>query len=904
MVLSVTARLAAGSPAAAPCTDCVVLALDAGPASRLAHSGAPLEGLDVVLSTAAASAAGDLAAAGARVWLDTPVSVEWSAPEALVHATGLVLTVPPEVPAVFAVQHAATAARAARPQAALVLRLSERLLDPAAARAVAPYVDAVLVPEPPTFEVVQVFAGLDIWVWSEARDPLDATAATGVTAVIITPEDAAAAAAFLSTVRGWLPPGLTPLPDVQVECDGCRTSVWLHPETLHAMAIVDGVAPGARVRIAPGARDVRMATLTGDARGAPLLPLERGSDTGAWVSPGASGRLVLDIAGWRGTDEEVYRTAVEVTAARTLTVGEIVARHQAQRARQQAVVRSVIAAGTTVLSFEVPGFPAPVSVTADTTIYTRGPVTEIAQASIRVNGADMTLDGRAPRLPIVDAERVSTPPLTITLTAAYEYRLHGREDRGGRSTYVVGFSPVLDDEPGFRGRAWIDADTFALVRMEASQTGLRGPIVSAEQHDEYVPVRVGEREVWLQGRSSSYQIYQAAGLRTPIHREVVTPVLEVNPADFDSRLADAYASRAVMLRDTPMGYRYLVPAPGEPAAPRVLAETAGQRVVSLAFGMLLDPNISVPLPYAGVSYLDFDFLDRGIQFSGFFGGAYGQLAWTVPGVLRPGWQLTGRAFGIAASYNDRAFEDGLEQYDENIRQRPFRTSVALVAPFSARAQLRLGYEFEYTAFRRSDDTAPSFVVPAAGLVHGLRVGLDVQRGPWSALLWWNPARRQGWRAWGYGGGEEERIVAFQRYGATIARSWVLGPGSMARVEAQWMDGRRLDRFSRYTFDSLENRLRGYPSAALRYDRGAVLRSVATWAPAARLRLDGFADYAVVRDPGFGDRVRSYPGIGVAAELPLPRRMLVAVEWGYGLEARNRDGSRGTHVVRLSGLKVF
>jgi hypothetical protein len=246
----------------------------------------------------------------------------------------------------------------------------------------------------------------------------------------------------------------------------------------------------------------------------------------------------------------------------------------------------------------------------------------------------------------------------------------------------------------------------------------------------------------------------------------VTPRHEVNVHDFEARLASAHLSDAVMLRDTPEGYRYLVPArgarrpAGDTAAPgdgpadggatRVIAPGAARRVVTLAFGALIDPNITVPLPFAGLSYLDFDFLGKGGQFSGFFGGTFAQAAWTVPSFIRRRWQLTGRAFGIAVSYNDRSFRDGLEQYDENILQRPFRADATVVAPLSARAQLRVGYELDHAAFEAGPDTAESFVVPADALVHAARVALDVQRGPWNALAWWSPARRQGWRPWGRG----------------------------------------------------------------------------------------------------------------------------------------------------------
>ena len=87
---------------------------------------------------------------------------------------------------------------------------------------------------------------------------------------------------------------------------------------------------------------------------------------------------------------------------------------------------------------------------------------------------------------------------------------------------------------------------------------------------------------------------------------------------------------------------------------------------TLAFGVIVDPNIIAPLPFAGLSYVDFNLFGTGAQFNGFFGGTYGQLAFSVPSLRGSRWQLAGRAFGIASSYNDRAFVGGREQYDRNI----------------------------------------------------------------------------------------------------------------------------------------------------------------------------------------------------------------------------------------------
>jgi hypothetical protein len=339
---------------------------------------------------------------------------------------------------------------------------------------------------------------------------------------------------------------------------------------------------------------------------------------------------------------------------------------------------------------------------------------------------------------------------------------------------------------------------------------------------------------------------------------------------------------------------------------RVLARPA-TRIRTAAFGVIVDPNISQPLPFAGLSYVDFDLFGTGTQFNGFFGGSYGQLAFSVPSLRGTRWQLAGRAFGIASSYNDRAFESGREQYALDIRQRPAQAAVWLLRPLSARAALRIEYVWDYNRFGRHDVTAPEFVIPRNQNAHTIRIGLDGQRAGWQGSIWGSYSRRIGWRAWGlpaqraaFSGAEAD----YQRYGASVLRSQALSARVTTRIEAAVMAGSELDRFSRYAFGTFDNRLHGYPSALIRYDRGGVIRTAAAVSLFRILRLDGFADTALVRDPGFGRGLRPYSGLGAAIEAPAPFGTLVAVEWGYGLQGIDTEGRRGTHVIRLSGYKVF
>ena len=640
-----------------------------------------------------------------------------------------------------------------------------------------------------------------------------------------------------------------------------------------------------------------------------------------WVVAAPSDALdarefIQSIASAAAPSPDAFTEEVDVRGARRLTALEVVARHQAVARRQDLRVDRVISRGVMTLTFEAPGFPAPITITSDTVVYEGAERTELEQRSIRVNGIEFKGTG-VPRLPIIEPERVATLPLKISLSDLYRYRLEQDEVIRGIRCYVVGFEPAETRMPLFRGRAWIAMETFAVVRISATQTGLRGPIVSSEQIDEFAEVEPG---TWLLSRSEIRQLYEGAAHRTPIQRILEIRAHEVNPADFHARLQRAYASSSLILRDTAEGFRYLEREPIRDGAPagappiRVHVAERSDRIRTLAAGVIIDPNISRPLPFAGISYADFNLFDTGAQLNAFFGGSYGQLAFSMPSLGGTRWQLGTRAFGIASSYNDRAFREGREIYDENVRQRPAHGSMWVLRPLTSRLSMRLGYDIDYTRLTRGPQTAEGFVVPANQVVHGARLAIEGQRGGWAGSLWWNPARRSGWRPWGRldvtnevtnGSAEyDPRHHAFQRFGFTVSRATALTPTVVTRVELAGMSGVDLDRFSRYSFGTFDNRLRGYPSALVRYDRGAVFRSAVAWSMSRVARLDGFVDTAWVRDRGFGADYRNYTGVGAALEAPAPFGILASLEWGYGFRGVNTNGGIGTHVIRVSAFKVF
>ncbi len=634
----------------------------------------------------------------------------------------------------------------------------------------------------------------------------------------------------------------------------------------------------------------------------------------ASLTPGGE-RVLLPVAhvNWQAVRDFAARraTQVDVTGVRRLTVGEILARYQAQQRRQDAIVRTTIATGTTTLLFEVPDFAAPIIITADTTIFRGTEGTDIEERDIRVNGAAIA-GGSAqspPQLPLIEAERISTPPLAITLDEAYQYALDGEvrlkpdptaADDDGRC-YVVSFEPRVANRGLARGRAWIDTRDFTLRRLETIQRDLRGAIVSSEQVDEFGRVDVAGATVWLPTETRIFQSYEGAGFRTPIHRTIAVRRYDVNSATFEAQLASALASNNVMMHDTPGGLRYLV---RRGASGDRSVETRGTHSIrSLLGGVVVDPNISRPLAFAGISYVNLDLFGRGAQVNIFFGGVFGQASWTIPSIAGTKWQAHGSAFGIAAQYTDRVFRNGREQYVENLMQQPAYVSGGVLRPLTPRMRATFDYTLDVTALERTVNTPALFDVPPPVVNHGAVVAIDADRGAWGLRGWWNPVVRYRWRAWGLPGAFDPATRKYQRYGARLTRTLALRSSITSRLEMSWMDGHNLDRFSRYGFDSFDNPLHGYPTASIRYDRGAVVRTATAWARRG-VRVDGFGDAALVHDPGWASQARLYPGVGGGIESGGPFRTLLSVEWAYGFRAPREAGGHGTQTARVTVYRGF
>ena len=456
-----------------------------------------------------------------------------------------------------------------------------------------------------------------------------------------------------------------------------------------------------------------------------------------------------------------FAAGVDVAAARALTVEEIIARHQAAAAWQAARIGTADRERNMALTFEAPGFVAPITITSDTTIYQdagRG-TTDIRQANIRVNGVSFTAGGGvraadhragarlraaardhavghvryrlAGRESIPAATRTSSPSAARRRRAALQ---RARLDRHGD----VRHRPRRRGTDGAQGR---DNRVGTGGRLRA---GFRGSLAAGA-------VR---RAPDLRGRERAHADPSAPGSPAR-HERRGLPGAPGRGAGVDGRHAARYG-RGIPISDpgrrteeTEDGGRKTEAEDGRRKTEDGRRKTEGRRRSPPMPGLwpacptvsgpsLRRPRRSEHLAAAAVRRSELRRF-RPVQDR----HAVQRVLWRelraarVPRALDRGtrWQLAGRAFGIVSSYNDRAFVAGREVYPLDIRQRPAQAAIWALRPLSARTALRIAYDWDYNRYARHEVTAPDFVIPRNQNAHAIRIGLDGQLAGWQGSVW-------------------------------------------------------------------------------------------------------------------------------------------------------------------------
>jgi hypothetical protein len=511
------------------------------------------------------------------------------------------------------------------------------------------------------------------------------------------------------------------------------------------------------------------------------------------------------------------KAAVEVGAVRGLTAEEIVARERAWDAGQREKTKSYIAQMDASLRFRVASLPGSLDLTIrGPYFFQEGKAPDWAWQEFFLNGVKWK--GRTiPKLPILQPDKVTTLPLDIRLSEEYEYTLAGETEIEGRPAYRVDFRPkaTVGDKPIYRGTAWIDRQTFALLRRESIQLNLKGDTLSNVQTEYYQEVP-GAPGVVLPLEIGGQQVFSTAGRTTAIERKVTITDVKVNPPDFETRLKEAYASPSQMVRDTDDGLRYLEPDPDHPEERQVSNRLTRKSLVGVA-GIFYERGLSYPFPLLGVQYFDFDLWHKNKQLSVFFFGSLLFANYTDPTFLGTHFDLGADVFAVAFPFTETEYRFGQEVKAGSVKHWPEYFALNIGHPLGPYLKASMFLYAQYDGYKATSDTAPTFVVPASTFSLGAGLRLNWSQSGYNITAEGDYYSRQNWPPWGdpafftYLPSQKN----YWRWQASVQKGFYFADFRKLLVKLDYLGGRDLDRFSQWDFGPFTTHsMTGFPSGSV------------------------------------------------------------------------------------------
>lgn len=829
-------------------------------------------------------------------------------------AAGLILSLPPGVDVervAYSVKRLSSIFRSGSPEGKVALD-ARPPLSGEASEELAPYLDAFVLrdggaaaPEAP--ERVWVVATLgaegsavDAVLAAVARHPAAALAGALAEGRALSSADVDA----LARLEKYLTPDASPDPTrtAVTHKDGSGTEAlrFFDAKTFSPVLLLSSDSSGeARIELSGG--PFERASVENLASGARRdFDLKGGAVLTLDLSKGALAVALRPVARPGGAT----RAAIDVGATRGLTAEEIIARERAWDAGQREKVESYTAMLDTSLRFRIAEFQSSLDLTIRGPYFSRrGQPADWVWQEFFLNGVKWK--GKTiPKLPILQPEKVTALPLDIRLSEEYDYALGGETTIDGRPAYRIDFRPraTAGDKPIYRGTAWIDRESFALLRRESIQLNLKGDTLSNVQTEYYraVPSRP---DVVLPLEIRGQQVFSTAGRVTAIERYVTLTELQIDPPDFGPRLAEAYASKLQIVRDTDQGLRYLVPDKANPAE-RVVENGLTRRSLFGLTGLFYQRSNDYPFPLLGLQYFDFDLFGKGKQLSVFFGGILLFANYTDPSLFGTRLDLGVDLYGQAIPFTEQSYRSGAEVVPERIKHLPAFGQVNVGLPVGPYLKTSLGVFTQWDNFQRHSDTGPNFVTPVDTFTNGAELRLSWNEDGYNLVVKGTYSARVKWEPWGdpaTSGYDPDQKTSW-KYSAALSKAFFFPEYRKLGVSLTYLDGQRLDRFSRWDFGPLgTTQLSGFPGGSVRADR-AVLANLSyglNFQNVVRFELQ--YDQALITQKTGGYDQTYFSGVGLETSFNGPwDNTRIRAQVGYPVVAHGVKGL----TLNLNLLKLF
>ena len=616
--------------------------------------------------------------------------------------------------------------------------------------------------------------------------------------------------------------------------------------------------------------------------------------------------------------QNVTKEAIEVATRRGITVEEIIRNHQAYQSFQESIRPRYIARDTTKLRFDIGGGAEAIEATISGDYFadSRNARADWIWQDFYLNGVKWKY-GRIPELPLIQPEKVTQLPLDIHLTNEYRYQLVRETEVDGYHTYEVRFEPPPNAPstlPLYRGTVWIDARSWARVRISMIQLNLTGEVLSNEERVDFQPFAresnqpiqtadVARRDarsvLWLQRDISAQQVVSAAGRANVVLRSTSFTNFRIDPTDFEMKLAEASASDARMTRETATGLRYLEK---RGSGERVVKEGFDTSRTFMLGGIHHDGGLQFPLvPLGGIDYFNFNLAGRGIQTNVFFAGVILAANATHPNVANTRTNAGADFFGIAIPTDNSIYRGGVEQKGEAVKTLPLNLTLRAGHPIFQFGKVDLSFAASHTTYQRSQDTATGFEVPADTFEIG--PSLEAQYSRWGYTLsgYYDWRTRTSWRPWGNLAEYNPDQKRFTTFGATAGKSFYLPKFQRISIDVNYLDGQRLDRFSKYSFGFFgAQRIHGVQSGSLQAESALLMHLSYGFVFSDQFRLESFYDQGFLNDAVSGYHHELFQGVGVAGQTVGPYGTLLRLDIGKTIGRNQQSG----FVANVVFLKLF
>jgi len=592
--------------------------------------------------------------------------------------------------------------------------------------------------------------------------------------------------------------------------------------------------------------------------------------------PMAGGAILVDF---NEGAADIFVERSGISAARQLTVEEIIARHQLQQRGQDALVLNYTASARMEQHFRPTMTDPGYDVVTDNLYFVADDGIEWQELSFSVNGSKWGRD--RPPFPLLQPEKVLSLPLQLRFGSDYIYRLAGTERIREYDCYVVRFEPVTAGASLYRGTVWIDRRTFARVQVQAVQTALSAPVVSNEEIQTYGAVTtIGNRPIFLFTGLTARQIMLIAGRNLLVEKKVTFDGFRVNEPQFAESRSQARRSDSVMFKETDRGLRYYV----KDGERRVVSERATRTARAMAIGVTLDPSYAFPLPIFGINYLNFEFRGRpDTQLAVLFAGVLAAGNLQRPKIAGTAFDASVDFFAIAVPSSDRLYDADGERQDERLLTWPLSTGANIGWQYTPFQKFTGQYQFRFDGYVRDRTTDGGFQVPVSTVTNGFGGAWEYRRAGYSFTLngsWFN---RAGWRDWGYAGnGSSEELSRsnYVKYSATVSRDFYFNVFHKVHLDAAWFGGEHLDRFAKYQFGMFDaTRIHGVPASGVRFAELGIVRGSYSFNIFDQYRLDLFLEQAWGGDRPFEPQWQPLTGIGAAVNFRAPWNTILRADFG-------------------------